>query len=146
MARTGVAAGIVATAVARADSAAPSAPPLRAFSHTTVRELVRHPARYRHDLVGVSGRAYRTSRYGFVLVDGRHAIFVGASADEMRSVRSGERVRLRAEIGRMSRFRADTAARALSQPGGGARKARIDRAPAKRGSPFLILRRLRGDS
>ena len=96
--------------------------------------------------MGVSGRAYRPSRYGFVLLDGRQAMFVGASAAEMRSVRSGERVRLRAEIGRMSRFRADTAARALSQHGGGARKAWIDRTPAKPGSPFLIARRLRGNS
>ena len=106
--------GLVATDIERADAAAPVSRPLRGFARTTVRDVVRHPERHDDDLLALTGRAYRPSRFGFVLLQDRHAVFVGASPDLMRSVRSGAHVRVRAELGRMSRFRADTAAHALS--------------------------------
>jgi hypothetical protein len=144
--QTRTAAAIVATEVVRADASAPASEPLRGFSRTTVREVVRHPRRHDDDLLALTGRAYRPNRFGFVLLQDRHAVFVGASPDLMRSVRSGEHVRVRAELGRMSRFRADTAAHAVSGHREGrssARSARIRRTPAKPGSPYLILRRIR---
>jgi hypothetical protein len=143
--QTHTVAGIVATDIERADAAAPASRPLRAFSRTTVPDVVRHPRRHTDDLLALTGRAYRPSRFGFVLLQDRHAVFVGASPDLMRSVRSGAHVHIRAELGRMSRFRADTAAHVVSaRPGGSsARSARIRRTPAKRGSPYLILRRIR---
>lgn len=147
--RTRAAAGIVATAIERDDAAAPATAPLRGFTRTTVRDLLRHPRRHGNDLLALSGRVYRPSRFGFVLVDDRRAVFVGASPDAMRSVRNGARLRVRAELGRMSRFRADTAVHALSGHREGrssARSARIGRTPAKPGSPYLILHRVRGVS
>jgi hypothetical protein len=137
---------IVAAEIERADASSPASRPLRGFSRTTVREVVRYPLRHDDDLLALTGRAYRPSRFGFVLLQDRHAVFVGASPDLMRSVRSGEHVRVRAELGRMSRFRADTAAHAVSGQREGrssARSARIRRTPAKPGSPYLILRRIR---
>jgi hypothetical protein len=141
--------GIVANDIERADAAAPASRPLRGFSRTAVRDVVQHPRRHDDDLLALTGRAYRPSRFGFVLLQGRHAVFVGASPDLMRSVRSGAHVRVRAELGRMSRFRADTAAGALSghlEGRSSARNARIRRTPAEPGSPYLILRRIRDAS
>jgi hypothetical protein len=146
LARTRAAAGLFASAVEREDPAARATRPLRSFTRASVREVLRRPRRYRDALVAVEGRARRPGRYGFFLASGGRAVFVGAAPDDVRRVRHGQRVRLRVAVGRMSRFRADAAARALK--GGrvrelGAPSPPVARADVKRGGTYLILREIR---
>jgi hypothetical protein len=120
-----------------------------AIDRTTVRMLIRRPRRFDDGLVAVSGHAHRIGPRGFILVGDRRSIFVAARPGESHTLRAGERVRVRGELERISRFRADAIAAALAATAerGGARPrgVRLARTPSKPSRPFLVLRELRGD-
>jgi hypothetical protein len=98
-------------------------------------------------LVAVSGRAFRITSHGFVLAGDRRSIFVAGRPRAFRDVESGERIRVRGELERISRFRSDTIRRALDTTTDSRRppaRVNLGRTPSKRGRPFLVLRDISG--
>ncbi len=74
-------------------------------------------------------------------------IFVSASASELEQLQDGERVRVRAELARLSSHGADALEKAIisDPPTDQPRSALyLDEIPIKAGEPYLLLRALEG--
>ena len=152
LSESGAAAAIEATEVSVAGGDLddiPSDPPAR---RATVSQLLRDPAAFNDQPVLVPGTVVaKFPGTGFVLAGNQgdtQTIFVGvAPGNQMDEVSEGDRVRVRAELERISRFRADTIAEALagtpetdaSTPEG----VDLDQTPTEEGRPFLVFRGVR---
>jgi hypothetical protein len=79
-----------------------------------LREIVDVPPRYQHEHVTVSGRVVPVGDVGFFLRDDRWALFVQARPATVRRFEAGQRVRVRGEVTRMSRFNARQIREALT--------------------------------
>jgi hypothetical protein len=100
------------------------------FPRAHVRDVLRDAAAVDGPVV-VTGRATKVSASGFVLSSGGASIYLGAPAAALRAVTEGEVVSVRADVERLSPFRADRVAD------------RVGGAPAEPGDPFLRLRSIR---
>jgi len=120
-----------------------STPPLP--RQLTVSQLLDDPRAYDNRPVLVPGTIQRIGQAGFVLAGQERQIFVGAPHANLDDLRPGDQVRVRAELERLSRFRANSIPEALAgtpelddrgdTPAQGA--------PTGEGDPFLVLRALR---
>jgi cold shock CspA family protein len=92
----------------------------------------------------VRGAVHRIGSAGFLLADGGASIFVGAPATDLSNLEEGRRVEVRAELERLSRFRANSIPEALAgTPETAANAAEgvdFDQVPTAAGEPFLVLR------
>ncbi len=113
---------------------------------TSVERLVRDARNFDEGPVLVRGEAYPRQR-GFFLVNDGVSIWVAAPTGGLR-IESGERVRVRGELERITRQGAEQVRQALARERDGdlppkARQA-VEQTPAEVGEPFLVLRALRG--
>ena len=124
----------------------PRDPPARM---TTVAQLLADPRAWDDRPLVVRGRAYAPGPFGFVLATGNETIFVGAPASDLSGLEPGERVRIRAELERISRFRANTIREAIAgTPETDASTPDfidLDQTPSDEGQLFLVLRAFVGD-
>jgi len=97
------------------------------FPHASVSEILNDPAAVKGP-VAVSGTAHHVAASGFVLSASGESIYVGAPAVALRALTEGERVSVRADVERLSPFRADRIA------------GRAGSAPSAPGDPLLVLR------
>jgi hypothetical protein len=100
------------------------------FPRAHVRDVLREPAAVERPVV-VTGRATAVSATGFVLEEDGASIYVGAPAAALRAITEGEVVSVRADVARLSPFRAGWIA------------GRAGDAPAGAGDAFLRLRSIR---
>jgi hypothetical protein len=100
------------------------------FPRAQVADVLRDPAAFEGP-VAVTGRATAVGATGFVLTQDGASVYVGAPAAALRAVSEGEVVSMRADVERLSPFRAD---RLAGRTGG---------APAETGDAFLRLRSIR---
>ncbi len=109
-----------------------------------VEQLVEDPRAWDERPLRVRGTVHRIGSAGFLLADGGASIFVGAPATDLSNLEEGRRVEVRAELERLSRFRANSIPEALAgTPKTAANAAEgvdFDQVPTAAGEPFLVLR------
>jgi hypothetical protein len=124
--------------------AAPEEPVAVNADQVTVAQLLRDPAAYTDDPLLVFGTAHRIGDRGFVLAGDQAAtIFVSAPASRLQDLQEGDRVRVRAELSRMSAYGADALEKALaSDPPWDQQREEldVDDVPIEVGEPYLLLR------
>jgi len=127
-------------AVPRPGPAPPGPPPP---TRTDVAQLVDEPGTCGDAPLVVAGRAWRLGDAGFVLRGDERSIFVGAPLSELERLEDGQRVRVRAELWRLSRWRAEIVRDAMASAA--TEGVALGDVPTARGEPFLLLRALGGE-
>jgi hypothetical protein len=116
-----------------------------AVRRTTVERLLADARNFNEGPVLVRGEAHPRER-GFFLVNDGASIWVAAPTG-VRGLESGERVRVRGELERITAQNAEQVRQALARERDGDPPPRAPRAieqtPAEVGGPFLVLRALR---
>jgi cold shock CspA family protein len=119
-------------------------PPIAAEAdEATIRQLLRDPRAWGEASLVVPGQVTRITGRGFTLTDEGTSIFVSAPAAELSELKQGQRVRIRAELSRLSQFGADAVEQAVTTvpPGDQAPPVTgLGDIPIERGEPYLLLR------
>ena len=111
----------------------------------TVEQLVGSPRAFDERPLRVRGVARQLGGRGFVLTDDDASIFVSAPTTELEQVQDGERISIRADLSRLSRYGEDALGEALADdPAGAQPDAQLDleALPIEAGEPYLLLRSL----
>jgi hypothetical protein len=136
----GVAPVVAATRVTLSEG--PEQPIETDADHATIRQVLRDPRAWDERALVVRGTVARLTPRGFILAQEGESIFVSAPDSQLSGLRQGDRVRVRAELSRLSQFGADAVEQAFATdpPGDQAGSPDLGGVPIERGEPYLLLR------